>query len=221
MFSSLPFNPTDDFTFISSTAEAPLVLATYSDSEFHSLADVAKVAHARGKPLLYGTAGIGSIQHLTMELFGKKATIPLQHVPYKGGLPAITDLLGRQIELVLDPPTALIQLIKNGKLRALAVTSAERFSGLPDVPTFSESGYPGFVVATRQGIVAPAKLPAEITGKLHGAIVATLADPGVIEKLKAIGSVPAPSSPAEYQKRVVADIARWKTVIDDSHIPRI
>ena len=221
MFRSLPYNPVDDFSFISSTAEAPLVLVTYQDSEIRTLADIVRVARQRATPLQYGTAGIGSIQHLTMELFAKKANMPTQHVPYKGGLPAITDLLGKRIDLVLDPPTALMQFVKAEKLRALAVTSADRFFGLPDVTTVSEAGYPGFVVTTRQGIVAPAKLPPDITLKLHQAITTVLADRMVIEKLKAIGSVPQPASPDEYKARVVADIALWKTVILDAHVERI
>jgi len=221
MFRNLPYNPTEDFTFISTTAEAPLVLVTYADSEFHSLADVVRVARSRGTPLQYGTAGIGSIMHLTMELFAKKANIALQHVPYKGGMPAITDLLGKRIDLVLDPPTALLRFVKDGKLRALAVTGADRFGDIPDTPTMAEAGFPGFVVTPRQGIVAPARLPGDIAGKVNRAIAAALADAGVVAKLKAIGNVPRPSSPDDYKARVVADIALWKSVIVDAHVQQI
>ena len=221
MFRTLPYNPIEDFSFISTTAESPLVLVTYPDSDFHTLADVVRIARSRPVPLQYGTAGIGSIQHLTMELFARKANIRLQHIPYKGGLPAITDLLGKRIDLVLDPPTSLIKFVTDGKLRALAVTSAERFFGLPGLPTMSEAGYPGFVVTARQGIVAPAKLPPDIVSKLNRAIATALADQAVIEKLKAIGSIPRPSSPDDYKARIVADIALWKTVIDDAHVERI
>jgi tripartite-type tricarboxylate transporter receptor subunit TctC len=221
MFKTLPFNPTHDFTFISSTAESPLVLVTHPESEFHTLADVVRIASARETPLQYGTAGVGSIQHLTMERFAKRANIKLQHIPYKGGLPAITDLLGKRIDLVLDPPTALIQFTKDGRLRALAVTSALRFFGLPDVPTMSENGYPGFAVTACQGVVAPAGLPADITAVVNSAVAATLADPDVVEKLKKIGSSPRPSTPQDYKARVIADIAQWKIVIDEAHVARI
>ena len=221
LFKTLPYNPAEDFTFISSTAEAPLVLVTHPESEFHTLADVVRIAGARATPLQYGTAGVGSIQHLTMERFAQRANIKLQHIPYKGGLPAITDLLGKQIDLVLDPPTALIQFTKDGKLRALAVTSAQQFFGLPDVPTMSESGYPGFAVTTCQGIAAPARLPADITTAVNYAVAAALADVGVIDKLKKIGSSVRPSTPQDYKARVIADIAQWKSVIDDAHIARI
>ena len=130
-------------------------------------------------------------------------------------------MLGKRLDLVLDPPTALIQFTKDGKLRALAVTSAQRFFGLPDVPTMSESGYPGFAVTTCQGIAAPARLPADITAAVNRAVAAALADAGVIEKLKKIGSSPRPSTPQDYKARVIADIAQWKIVIDDAHIARI
>jgi tripartite-type tricarboxylate transporter receptor subunit TctC len=221
MFKTLPFKPTEDFTFISSTAESPLVLVTHPDSEFHTLADVVRVARARETPLQFGTAGVGSIQHLTMERFAKLANIKLQHVPYKGGLPAITDLLGKRLDLVIDPPTALIQFTKDGSLHAIAVTSPQRFFGLPDVPTLNESGFPGFAVTTCQGVVAPAGLPADITAAVNRAVAAAVAEPGVIEKLKNIGSSPRPSTPQDYKARVIADIALWNNVIDEANVVRI
>ena len=221
MFKTLPYNPTVDFTFISSTAKSPLVMVTHPDSEFRTLADVVRIAGVRGTPLQYGTAGVGSIQHLTMERFAMKANIKLQHIPYKGGLPAITDLLGKRLDLVLDPPTALIQFIKDGRLRAIAVTSAQRFIGLPDVATMIESGYPEFAVTACQGVAGPAGLPANITAAVNRAVVAALADTDVMEKLKRIGSSPRPSTPQDYKARVIADIAQWKIVIDDAHIARI
>lgn len=221
LFRALPYNPIADFTFISTTAESPLVLVTYPDNEIQTLADVVRIARLREEPLQYGTAGIGSIQHLSMELFAKKANIRLQHIPYRGGLAAITDLLGKRVDLVLDPPTVPVQFIKDEKLRALAVTGAGRFFGLPEIPTMVESGFPGLVVAARQGIAAPAGLPADIVGKLNRAVATILTDPLLVEKLKKIGSIPKPSSPDEYKTRVIADIAQWRGVVEDAHIARI
>jgi len=221
MFRTLPYNPTEDFTFISSTAEYPLVLITHPDSEFRTVADVIRTARSRATPLQFGTAGNGSIMHLSMELFAQKAKIRLQHIPYKGGMPAITDLLGKHLDLVIDPPTALVQFVKDGKLRALAVTGAQRFFSLPDVPTMAEAGFPGLVVNIYQGIAAPARLPADITAQVNSAIAAVLAEPAVIEKLNKIGNSPRPSSPEEYKARLVADIALWKGVVEDAHLARI
>jgi tripartite-type tricarboxylate transporter receptor subunit TctC len=221
MFQTLPYNPTEDFSFIGSTAEAPLVLVTHPDSGIHTLADLVRIARSRSAPLQYGTAGVGSIMHLTMELFAQKADIQLQHVPYKGDLPAITGLLGKQVDLVLDPPTALIQFVNGGELRALAVTSAERFLGLPDVPTMTEAGFAGLIVTARQGIVGPAHLPDEISAKINRAIAASLTNATVVDNLKKIGSTPRPSSPQDYKAYVVAQIAQWQKVIDQAHVARI
>ena len=221
MFRTLPYNPTEDFTFISSTAEYPLVLITHPDSEIRTLTDIIRVARSRTTPLQYGTAGIGSIMHLTMELFAQKADIRLEHIPYKGGMPAITDLLGKRLDMVIDPPTALVPFVNDGRLRAMAVTGPQRFFSLPDVPTMVESGFPSLVVNTYQGLAAPARLPADITAKLNRAITKVLAQPTVIEKLKKIGNDPKSSSPEDYKRRLVADITRWKSVVDGAHLARI
>jgi tripartite-type tricarboxylate transporter receptor subunit TctC len=221
MFRTLPYRPIDDFTFISTTAEYPLVLVTHPGSPIQTLADILRIARSRPTPLLYGTAGIGSLQHLSMELFAKKANIQLQHVPYKGGAPAITDLLGKRIDLVLDPPTALIEFVNDNKLRALAVTGANRFFGLPNVPTVAESGFPGYAVTAYQGIAAPANLPADIVKKINGAIAVALSDPDLVEKLKKVGNAANPSSPEEYKARLTADIAQWKRVVEDAHLAQI
>jgi tripartite-type tricarboxylate transporter receptor subunit TctC len=221
MFQTLPYNPIEDFSFIGSTAEYPLVLITHPDSEMRTLADVVRVARSRATPLQYGTAGIGSLMHLTMELFAQKANIRLQHIPYKGGMPAITDLLGKRLDLVMDPPTAVVQFAKDGRLRALAVTGEQRFFSLPDVPTLVESGFPGFVVNVYQGLAAPARLPADITATVNRAIATVLAEPAVIENLKKIGNSPRPSSPEDYKAKLVTDIALWKSVVEGAHLSRI
>jgi tripartite-type tricarboxylate transporter receptor subunit TctC len=221
MFRALPFRPLDDFTFVSTTAEYPLVLVTNTEKPIPTLAALIETARAQKEPLQFGTAGIGSLQHLTMELLARQANIYLQHIPYKGGAPAINDILGNRLDIVIDPPTALIPHIQSGKLRALAVTSAARFFALPDVLTISEAGFPGLSVSSYQGIAAPAGLPSAILAKLNGVVGDTLADPYVAERLRNIGNLPKPSSPDEFRTRLAADIRRWSKVVDDAKITRI
>ncbi len=129
MYRTLPYRPIEDFSLISTTAEYPFVLVTHSEHRIQSLSDLIDLARSRSSPLQYGTPGVGSLQHLSMELFARMAKIQLQQIPYRGGAPAIADLLGKHLDLVIDPPTSLMELIQDGKLRALAVTSASRFFG--------------------------------------------------------------------------------------------
>ena len=221
VYQNLPYRPIEDFSFISTTAEYPFVLVSHSESALRTIADLVRIARTQAAPPQYGTAGVGSLQHLTMELLAQRAGIQLQHVPYRGGAPAIVDLLGKRIDLVLDPPTALDEFVTGGKLRALAVTGGSRFFAMPDVPTFIEAGLPGFVVVGYQGIAAPAGLPAARAQQLNRFIAEVLADPKVMAQMKKIGNVPRPSSPEQYQLRLAADIAQWRGVVDVAKIARI
>ena len=191
------------------------------DSPLRTVADLVRVARVQATPLQYGTAGIGSLQHLTMELFAEKAGIQLQHVPYRGGAPAIVDLLGKRIDLVLDPPTALDEFVNDGKLCAMAVTGGSRFFALPDVPTFIEAGLPDSIVVGYQGIATPAGLPAARAQRLNSLIADILVDPKIVEQMKKVGNIPSPSSPQQYQSRLSSDIAQWRGVVEAAKIARI
>jgi tripartite-type tricarboxylate transporter receptor subunit TctC len=221
VFRTLPYRPLEDFTFIGTTAEYPLVLVTNAEGPLRTFADVVRRARSTDGSIQYGTAGAGSLQHLSMELLAKRAGIRMQHIPYRGGAPAITDLLGQRLDLVLDPPTALMPHIAGGKLRALAVTSGERFSALPDVPTTAEAGYPDAVVTGYQGIAGPAALPQPVATRIGSALRAVLADPHIGAEIRKVGNNPAFSSGDQYRSRLAADIARWQTVVTDSNIERI
>jgi tripartite-type tricarboxylate transporter receptor subunit TctC len=214
----LPYNPTEDFTFIGTTAEFPLVLVTNPDSGIKSVADIGSIARSRNEPLLYGTAGVGSLMHLSRDLFAKKANIHLQHVPYKGGMTGGHRSAGQGGRFGSRSPAVSVQFIRAEKLRPLAVTSANRFFALPNVPTMIEAGFAGCVVTGYQGIAAPAGIPQAVTMKLNDALRAVLADTAIVEKLKNIGNIPKPSSPEEYKARVATDIALWKGVVADAHI---
>jgi tripartite-type tricarboxylate transporter receptor subunit TctC len=219
MYRTLPYRPIEDFSMISMTVEYPYVLVTHADHSIRNMSDL--ISAARSQSLQYGTAGLGSLQHLSMELLAKVAKLRLQHIPYRGGAPAVTDLLGKRLDLLLDPPTALIQHINDGKLRALAVTSATRYFGLPDVPTVAEAGYPGYAVSPYQGIAAPAGLPASLVDRLNRDITTVLTEPMIVAQLRKLGNTPRPASPEEFKARLTADIAQWSRVIADAKIERV
>jgi tripartite-type tricarboxylate transporter receptor subunit TctC len=221
MYRKLPYRPIEDFSLISTTVEYPYVLVTHAENSIRSLADLAGIVRSQNAPLQYGTAGVGTIQHLSMELFARLANLNLQHVPYRGGAPAITDLLGRRLDLVLDPPTALIPHIASGALRALVVTGESRFFSLPDVPTMNEGGFRGFAVTAYQGLAAPAGLPSVIVERLNRDVTDVLRDPSVAERLREVGNSPRPSSPDDFRKLLAGEIARWTKVIADANIERI
>jgi tripartite-type tricarboxylate transporter receptor subunit TctC len=220
-FRSLLYRPVEDFSLISTTAEYPLVIATNSTHPIQSLTDLIAAAKRQSAPLQYGTAGVGSIFHLSMELFSKVVGIQLQHIPYRGGAPAVTDLLGGRLDFVVDPPTALIPHVISGKLHAIAVTGQNRFFALPDVPTVVESGFPQFVVTAYQGIAAPAGLPVPLLRKLNADVVASLAETAVVDQLRKVGNSPRPSSPEDFKASLSGDIARWSKVVTDANIERI
>jgi tripartite-type tricarboxylate transporter receptor subunit TctC len=221
MYRKLPYRPIEDFSLISTTVEYPFVLVTHAASSIRSLASLVGAAASQNVPLQYGTAGVGTIQHLAMELFARLARLNLQHVPYRGGAPAITDLLGKRLDLLLDPPTALIPHITSGALRALAVTAEGRFFSLPDVPTMSEQGFRGFAVTAYQGLAAPAGVPSTIIERLNRETAAVLGDSSVAKRLREVGNNPRPSSPDEFKNLLATDIARWTKLIADANIERI
>jgi tripartite-type tricarboxylate transporter receptor subunit TctC len=221
MYRSLPYHPIDDFALISTTAEYPFVLVTHSDHPVRTLDDLIERARSQDTPLQYGTPGIGSLQHLSVELLALRAKIRLQQIPYRGGAPAITDLLGKRLDLVVDPPTSLIGHIGSGKLRALAVTGADRFFSLPNVPTIAECGFSGYAVTGYQGIAAPAGLVDGVVKRIQSEIAAVLTDASVIAKLQTIGNTPIPSSPDQFKSRLAKDIAQWSKVIAEAKIERI
>ena len=220
-FRALPYRTIDDFSMITMFTEYPYVLATYSDHSIRSVADLINLARSRGTPLLYGTPGNGSGPHLAVELFAKTAKIALQHVPYRGSAPAVIDLIGKRLDFMMDPAAALIEFVRDGRLRALAVTGDARFFALPAVPTIAESGVPGYVVTGWQGLVAPAGLPTPIVERLNTEVVAILKEPAVVERLRALGNEPRPSTPEEFKARMAADIAKWTAVVDSSNFERI
>lgn len=221
LYKKLPFKTMDDFSMISMISEYPFVFVTYADHKIQTAVDLIRTARSQSTPLLYGTPGIGSVHHLAIEQMAKMANVRLQHVPYRGGAQVVTDLLGKRIDFMIDPPTLLVEFVQAGKLRPLATTGATRFFGLPDVATVSEMALPGYVVTSWQGLAGPAGIPTPIVDRLNVEVADILAESATIERLRVVGNDPRPSSREEFKARVVADIDKWTGVVADAHIERI
>jgi tripartite-type tricarboxylate transporter receptor subunit TctC len=220
-YKKLPYRTVEDFSMISMTAEYPFALVTHAEHPIRAMADLVAIARTRSTPLLYGTPGNGSLPHLSVELLAKMTDLQFQHVPYRGPGQSVSDLLGKRIDFVLDPPTAYLELIKQGQLRAVAVSGSSRYFALPGVPTIAEAAVPKFVVTSWQGLVAPAGVPAPIVARLNAAVAEVLSEPAAIERLKAQGNDPRPSSPDEFKTRMEADIEKWTAVVANANIERI
>jgi tripartite-type tricarboxylate transporter receptor subunit TctC len=221
LYKKLPYKTIDDFSMISMISEYPFVFVTHADHKIQTAVDLIRTARSQSTHLLYGTPGIGSVHHLAIEQMAKMANVRLQHVPYRGGTQVVTDLLGKRIDFMIDPPTLLIEFVQAGTLRPLATTGATRFFGLPDVATVSEMALPGYVVTSWQGLAGPAGIPTPIVERLNIEVADILAERATIERLRAVGNDPRPSSREEFKARVVADIDKWTGVVADAQIERI
>ena len=221
IYKKLPYNPVDDFSWVSMLTDFPFVLATYPDHPVKNIPELIKTALGQDARLTCATPGNGTGQHLSAELFAAMAKIKLQHLPYRGSPQATTDLMGKRIDFQMDTPTALLELIKDGKLRAIGTTGASRFFALPQVPTIAEQGLPGYTVTSWLGLAAPPGVPANIVKRVNVEVAAVLAEPAIIEKLKLLGSETKPTSAEDFKARVVSDIAKWTKVVGDANIERI
>jgi tripartite-type tricarboxylate transporter receptor subunit TctC len=219
LYEQLPYDPLGEFTFIGLVTQIPFVVVTYPEHAVKSVPDLIAAAKASKEPIIYATSGIGTGQHLAAELFTAMVGIKLKHLPSKGGTAVPTMLLGKHIELGFEPPPTLLELIKSGKLHAVATTGPARFFALPDVPTIGET-VPGYEVTSYFGLAGPPGLPADVVKRLNAATVAMIKEPETIERLKALGSTPVSSTPAGFRARVEGDIKRWTKLVTDVGIKR-
>ena len=218
LMKNVAYDPTKDLDYITVAVQAPNVLVVPAASPFKSVADVIASLKANPGKMTYASSGNGSSDHITAALFWQQTGTQGLHIPYKGGAPAMNDLIAGQVDAsFININTALPQ-IKGGKLRALAVTSAKRSPVLPDVATMDELGVKNLVVYSWQAVAAPKGVPAEIKAKLHAAIVAALNAPDVKPKLLEQGFEIVANTPAQFTAFQAAEFARWKQVIDIGHI---
>lgn len=207
-----------DFDLLTVAVQAPNVLVVPATSPLRSVADVIADLKRRPGKMSFASSGNGSSDHLTVELFWQQTGTSGVHIPYKGGAPAINDLLGAQVEASFQNINAVVQHINSGRLRALAVTAEKRSSLLPQVPTLAEAGIRGVDVYSWQAVAAPKGLPADVKAKLHAAIVSALNDADVKPKLVSQGFEIVANTPEQFTAFQAAEFARWKRVIDAGKI---
>lgn len=217
LYPSIGYDPVKSFSPVALIGTNPTVLLVRPDSPFKTLQDVIAAAKA-GKPLTCASAGSGTSQHLSLELLKLKTGIAVTHVPYKGSGPAMTDMLGGQVDLLFETPIAAAPYIKSGKLRALAVSSSARMPSMPNVPTIAESGVPGYDVVSWQGVFAPAGTPQPIVKRLHDEITAILQTPAMRERLDQLGMDPVNLTVEQFGAFQKAEVAKWAEVIQKGNI---
>ena len=216
LYTNMPYDHVKDFTPVFLAAGVPNVLEVNPSLPVHSVAELVAYAKANPGKLNFASSGSGTSIHLSGELFRTMTGVTMQHVPYKGSAPALQDLVGGQVQLMFDNLPSSMALIKAGKLRALAVTSAHRSAALPDLPTIAESGYPAFEASSWFGLLAPAGTPAAIVNKLNAEGNQWLASADAKDKLLAQGAIAAGGSPDDFARHIAAETVKWAKVVKAS-----
>jgi len=208
------YDPTKDFDYVTVAVQAPNIRAVRADSPYKTFADFMKFLKANPDKMTFASAGNGTSDHLTAELLWQETKTKGTHIPYKGGAPALTDLLGGQVDATFMNINTGMPHVKGGKIRALAITSDKRSPLMPELPTFGEAGLPGFVVYGWYGVVVPAGTPRDVIDRLNADIAAALAHPDVLKSLDAFGLDPADrNSPEAFGEFLRSEITRWAQVV--------
>ncbi|MDB5415819.1 MAG: Tripartite-type tricarboxylate transporter, receptor component TctC [Rubritepida sp.] len=207
------FEPNRDLAGVARIASMPNCMIVLPSRGFRNVADLVAFARANPRAATFGSAGVGTSSHLSGVLFGQRMGVELTHVPYRGTAPNMQAVLTGEILFAIDNAPASAQQVRAGLLTALAVSSGQRWSQFPDVPTMQESGVPDFDVSSWYGLAAPAATARPIVERLGGAVLRALADPAVVARLREFGADPWPLGPAEYQSFMIAEEAKWGPVV--------
>ena len=216
LYPKLPYDPIKSFTPLAWVARVPNVLVVHPSVPANDLASFIAYAKSRPGSVNYSSGGNGSAAHMTMAYLALQAGLTMQHVPYKGTAPAVNDLVAGQVQALFTGVPAVLAQIRAGQIKAIAVSSPQRIAALPNVPTVSEAGLPGFEADQWYGVVGPAHLPADVVSKINTQINASLKSPAILERLQNEGAQPMPSSPKVFADLIAKDLARWRKVITDS-----
>ncbi|WP_395709801.1 Bug family tripartite tricarboxylate transporter substrate binding protein [Reyranella sp.] len=217
LFKNMPYDPRTDFEPVSLIATFPLVFVAPA-SRSQSLRDLVEVARAKPDTIGYGSIGSGSLQHLAAELLSTMAKVKLLHIPYKGSGPLVQDAVGGHLDMAVSSVPPAVPLVRSGKLRALAVTSATRSEALPDVPTIVELGFPGYEFNTWVGVAAPKGTPQDVIARLRAALSTALAANEVQAALRDQGAVPVGSTPERFRQFVLEEVAKSDRIVMEAGI---
>jgi tripartite-type tricarboxylate transporter receptor subunit TctC len=218
LYPKMPYDPVKDFAPVTLVASVPNVLVVNPEVPAKSVQELIDLAKAKPGELNFASSGNGTSIHLSGELFKAMTGTDIVHVPYKGSGPAVTDLLGGQVQMMFDNMPSSLPHVKAGKLRALGVTSAKRSPALPEVPTIAEAGVPGYDATSWFGILAPAGTPEPVVTRLQGAIVQALGEPEMRQRMADLGAEPVGDTPAEFGQFIAAEIAKWAKVVNDAGV---
>ena len=216
LYKKMPFDPVKDFAPLSRVANVPNLLVANPAQPFKTVKELIAYAKANPGKLNFASSGNGSSIHLSGELFKSMAKVDMQHVPYKGSAPAVTDLLGNQVAIMFDNMPSAIQHVRSGKLRAIAVTTAKRSPELPDVPTIAEAGVPGYEATSWFGMFAPAATAPAVITRLNTAIAKVLAQPEVKKQINDQGAEVYTETPTQFSAFIEKESAKWSKVVKDS-----
>ncbi|MSP97885.1 MAG: tripartite tricarboxylate transporter substrate binding protein [Betaproteobacteria bacterium] len=215
-YTSMPHDVVKDFTPVILVAQVPVLLVVNNTLPVKTVRDLITLAHARPGQLSFGSGSAGGTGHLAGEMFNTLAQVKIVHVPYKGDAPGIADVIGGQIAMHFSNMPAAVQYVKAGRVRALAVTTPQRSSALPDVPTIAQAGIAGFEVIPWYGVMGPARLPQPVLDKLNGAINAILKEPQIKDRLIALGADPIGGPPSLFVAQILADVRKYAQAVKAS-----
>lgn len=218
LLAKMPYDPMTDFIPLTLVNTAPLLLVAHPSVPANSVAELIALAKSRPGQLNYGSGGVGSTPFLATELFRSMANIDVTHVPYRGGAPALADLVGGQLSFMIENMPGTLPFVKSGKLKALGVTTDHRAALAPDIPTIAESGLPGYEVVGWNGLFLVKDTPPAIAGKLYDEVAKALRSADVKDQMAALGAEPGGNTPAEFTAFVRAESVRWGKIIQDKGI---
>jgi tripartite-type tricarboxylate transporter receptor subunit TctC len=218
LYQPQPFDAEKELVAISLIGRVPVVIAANANAPFANVKQLIDAAKGKPNTIAYGSPGNGSTPHMAIELFARAAGIDLQHIPYRGGSPAITDTIGGQVPLVAVNALEVLPHVKSGKLKVLGVLSANRSANYPDVPTIAESGFPGFEASVWYGLVAPAATPKPIVAKLHAEVQKALQTKEVRERMNAVGGEVVPGSAEMFSNLIRSERVRYDKLVREANI---